>query len=258
MALAGLSISGNAEISVFVLREIWNPEVMCRKSPCSVARCYGCPGTDWNSFTWRVTWPAAVASLTWSTVERRFEAYTAAMKYPGTCGCLWTTYGGEVARDLSAGYNSPDAWYPVASSSVLLRRFNGSGYTWRFELSRYSWDWGYWHSLYGADPFGSGWHWSNDGPQQPNCEFYGGRLPYGYPGYGVGWGYGWGYGFDPYYWYIGAGHTAVYNLVGTFDCAGTNRLVRDDSAFADEETYVPDAYPAYIDVDRIPLDRIAA
>ena len=230
---------------------------MCCKSPCSVARCYGCPGTDWNSFTWQLDAPASLASFTWGDLERKFEAVSVAMQYPGPCGCMWVNYVGEVGRDTTGDLNDAELFFPIASIGILRRQRTSSGYEWRFFLSRYSWDWTYWNGIWGGSGL-AGWNWSSDGPGTINCDYGSSLVAPGYPGYGYGfgWGLGYGYGFDPLYWGIGLGMSTQYTLVGSFDCAGTNRFVRDDETYSDVEEYIADSWPEFLDVTRIALDRV--
>lgn len=228
---------------------------MCCKNPCSVARCNGCPRTDWNSFSWRMDSPASLTSFLWGSLERRFYAFSEVMRYPGVCPCVWVQYLGEEGRDTSGVYNPETAWHNIASSWVLSRQLVGDVWTWKLFCYRYAWDWTYYETLYGAGPYNS-WFWGADGPGvYNNCgDGTTGDLAYGYPGYGYGWGgYGYGYGFDPAFWSIGGGMATEYNLEGTFDCAGTNRFVRDDSQFVEDELYIADSWPAYVDLTRVAL-----
>ena len=224
---------------------------------CKPARCPGCPETDWNSFTFRCDVPAADVALIWGTVERRIEAHSAAMIYPRTCPCLWQSYRGEIGRDISGAYNADSKSYSIASISTLTRVRSGSTHIWRYTISRYGWDWNYWNSLNYA--FDNGWGWGPYGPYDDanGCANWGYGWGFGVYGYG-GWGYGgYRYGFDPAYWYIPHGYVASYDLVGNFNCRGTSHFVRNDALYADYEEYVPDAYPAYVDVTRIARDTAA-
>ena len=230
---------------------------MCCKNPFSVSRCYGCPGTDWNSFTWRLDAPASRESFMWGDIERKFEAVSVAMLYPGTCACMWINYTGEVGRDTTGALNDALLWFPIASIGILRRERTATGYIWAFYLSRYEWNWTYFSGLWGVDGI-VGWNWSAEGPGTVTCEQGSSYLAPGYPGYGVGfgWGLGYGYGFDPLYWGIGDGMSARYTLDGSFDCGGTNRFVRQDSSFSEIPEYIPDSYPEYLEVTKIALDRV--
>jgi hypothetical protein len=186
----------------------------------------------------------------WGTIERRFLDVNRLMRYPGVCNCVWINYIGDHGRDTSGTYNAQAVWYDIASSWQLARLRTGDGiWEWVIYVSRFAWDWGYYHGLYGESGY-NGWYWSELGPGSGNdCDngaFYGA----GYPGYGYGWGYGWGYGFDPAYWGIGVGWSAIYRLQGAFNCRGTNHFVRDDVVHQDDEGYEPHAFPAWIDVTR--------
>ena len=191
----------------------------------------------------------------WGTIERKFIATSVAMRYPGTCGCQWVNYVGEVGRDTSGAYNAAAVFHPIASIGILRRERSGDGYIWVYYLSRYQWDWGYYGGLWGNTGI-VGWNWSADGPGGDVCDYASSYLAPGYPGYGFGWGAGYGYGFNPLYWGIGAGMSTRYVLSGSFSCTGPNHFVRDDSPFGDDEFYIADSWPASLDVTRIPLDRV--
>lgn len=225
--------------------------------PCKVARCPGCPETDWSSFTFRADQPASLESKVYSTVERRFDAVSTAMKYPGDCPCAWLHYVGDYGRDISGAYNENTLFFPIASISRLERIRSGTGFTWQYSIARYNWDWTYWQGL-GFAP-GSGWNWNEHGPfgDSNGCVF----------GWGHGWGFGrWGYGgwgggnyawgFDPSYWYIGFGSVARYSLDGPFRCQGTSHFIRNDAFYAAQEEYDGDAFPAFVDITRIPRDTV--
>jgi len=227
---------------------------MCCKTPCAVARCNGCPETNWNAFSWQLDSPASVTSMMWGTVERRFYAFSKVMKYPGTCPCVWINYVGEEGRDTGGVYNAAGDWYNIASSWILNRELVSGVWTWKLRCYRYSWDWTYYSSLYG---YGVGWGWDENGPGVfGGCQDGLGDAAYGYPGYGYGWGgYGWGFGFDPAYWSIGAGMANEYILQGSFACNGVNRFVRDDTNLIAEPLYIPDSWPAFVDITRVALMR---
>ena len=227
---------------------------MCCKTPCAVARCNGCPETNWNAFSWQLDSPGSLASFLWGTVERRFYVSSKVMKYPGVCPCVWVSYGGEEGRDTTGVYNAATEWHNIACSWILNRELVGAVWTWKLRCYRYSWNWTYYESIYGPGPY-AGWFWNDDGPGvYDRCDL--GDVAFGYPGYGYGWGgYGWGYGFDPAYWGIGAGMSTEYILDGSFQCKGTNRFVRDDTNLLAEPLYVADSWPAYVDLTRVALMR---
>lgn len=178
------------------------------------------------------------------------------MRYPGVCPCIWLQYLGDEGRDTVGTYQIDDNFYPIACSWVLHRQLVGDVWTWKLFCYRYSWDWAYYESIYGLSYIG--WGWSADGPCIYNTcgDGNSGDAAAGYPGYGYGWGgYGWGYGFDPAYWSIGGGMSTEYVLEGSFSCRGTNRFVRDDSRYTSESLYVPDSWPAFVDLTRVALAR---
>ena len=229
---------------------------MCCKTPCSVARCNGCPETNWNAFSWRLDSPASELSMMWGTIQRRFVESHNVMRYPGVCPCLWISYLGDVGRDTAGTYNPATQWHNIACSWVLTRQLVGQLWTWKMTCYRYGWDWVYYESIYGAGSW-NGWHWNEFGPGgYGHCQDGLGDAYQGYPGYGYGWGgYGWGFGFDPAYWSIGGGMATEYILQGSFNCKGTNRFIRDDSRYLAEPLYVAGSWPAFVDVTRVPLMR---
>lgn len=229
---------------------------MCCDDPCKVRRCHACPETDWGSFTFRADHPAAAQSLIWSTVERRFDAVSTAMTYPGNCPCAWAHYRGDWGRDITGSYHDDTLFFPIASISRLESVRLQGGYRWQYSISRYSWDWTYWNGL--GFTTANGWNWNPDeGPgHENNCEYFGwgfGRFGWG------GWGASsWAYGYDPGYWFVPNGQRAVYDLVGGFNCRGTSHFVRNDLAYASQPEYNGNAFPAFVDVTRIPRDTVLA
>jgi hypothetical protein len=224
------------------------------KDLCSESRCNGCAGINWNAFSWRLVAPASAGSMVISNIRRRFVALDTVMKYPGVCSCVWINYLGEEGLDINGTYNPSAEWHPIASSWSLSYSRSGDRFTWKLYISRYTWEWSYWETLYGLS-YGEGWHWGEWGPGTFGQECNNGFGAFGYPGYGFGWGgYAWGYGFDPSYWGIGNGGTAEYQLVGTWDCLGkANHFVRVDPAPGTVIGYVADSWPAFVDVGRIAL-----
>lgn len=231
---------------------------MCCDDPCKVARCPGCPETDWSSFTFRADQPAAALTFTFANLERRFDAVSVPMIYPANCPCAWVHYAGDFARDTGGVYNPNNKFFVAPSISRLERIRTATGFTWRYSITRYAWDWDYWFRLGLVN--GSGWNWGPNGPfgeDQNGCEF----------GWGYGWGFGrfgyggWGpggyrYGFDPAYWYYDFGMQAVYDLASPFVCRGTTRFLRNDAFYAGQEGYVGDVFPAFVDITRIPRDTV--